>query len=59
VAAYDPKRTSTAHRRPSQSIIDITKPLSSSVHERIIVGKEGGASFKGLNRALKLLCRHS
>jgi hypothetical protein len=41
------------------SIIDITKPLSSSVHERILVGKEGGASFKGLNRALKLLCRHS
>jgi hypothetical protein len=54
-ADSDPKRTSTARRRPSQSIIDIDKPLGSSVHDHIIVGKEGSASFKGLKRVLKLL----
>jgi DNA repair protein RadC len=32
----------------TQSIIDIAKPLGISVHDHIIVGKEGHASFKGL-----------
>ena len=32
----------------TQSIVDIAKPLGISVHDHIIVGKEGHASFKGL-----------
>jgi DNA repair protein RadC len=32
----------------TQSIIDVAKPLGISVHDHIIVGKEGHASFKGL-----------
>jgi DNA repair protein RadC len=32
----------------TQSIIDIAKPLGISVHDHIIVGKEGHASLKGL-----------
>jgi DNA repair protein RadC len=32
----------------TQSIIEITKPLGISVHDHIIVGKEGHTSFKGL-----------
>jgi DNA repair protein RadC len=32
----------------TQSIIDIAKPLGISVHDHIIVGKEGHTSFKGL-----------
>ncbi len=32
----------------TQAIVDIAKPLGISVHDHIIVGKEGHASFKGL-----------
>jgi DNA repair protein RadC len=32
----------------TQAIVDVTKPLGISVHDHIIVGKEGHASFKGL-----------
>jgi len=32
----------------TQSIVDIAKPLGISVHDHIIVGKEGHTSFKGL-----------
>ena len=32
----------------TQSIIDVANPLGISVHDHIIVGKEGHASFKGL-----------
>ena len=32
----------------TQSIIDIAKPLGISVHDHIVVGKQGHASFKGL-----------
>ncbi len=32
----------------TQSIMEIAKPLGISVHDHIIVGKEGHASFKGL-----------
>ena len=32
----------------TQSIVEIAKPLGISVHDHIIVGKEGHASFKGL-----------
>jgi DNA repair protein RadC len=32
----------------TQSIIDVAKPLGIAVHDHIIVGKEGHASFKGL-----------
>ena len=32
----------------TQSIIEVAKPLGISVHDHIIVGKEGHASFKGL-----------
>jgi DNA repair protein RadC len=32
----------------TQSIVDIAKPLGIAVHDHIIVGKNGHASFKGL-----------
>jgi DNA repair protein RadC len=32
----------------TQAIIDIAKPLGISVHDDIIVGKDGYASLKGL-----------
>jgi hypothetical protein len=32
-----------------QATIEVARPLSISVHERIIVGKEGYPSLKGLN----------
>jgi DNA repair protein RadC len=32
----------------TQSIIDVATPLGIAVHDHIIVGKEGHASFKGL-----------
>jgi DNA repair protein RadC len=32
----------------TQSIVEIAKPLGISVHDHIIVGKEGHTSFKGL-----------
>jgi DNA repair protein RadC len=32
----------------TQAIIEIAKPLGISVHDHIIVGKEGHASLKGL-----------
>jgi hypothetical protein len=35
-----------------QAIIEVAKPLGISVHNHIIVGKEGHASFQGL----KLIC---
>lgn len=37
-----------AHIQMTQAIIDVAKPLGISVHDHIIVGKEGHASFKGL-----------
>jgi DNA repair protein RadC len=39
---------SRADIQMTQSIIDIAKPLGISVHDHIIVGKEGHVSFKGL-----------
>jgi DNA repair protein RadC len=39
---------SRADIQMTQSIVDIAKPLGISVHDHIIVGKEGHASFKGL-----------
>jgi DNA repair protein RadC len=39
---------SRADIQMTQSIIDIAKPLGISVHDHIIVGKEGHASLKGL-----------
>jgi DNA repair protein RadC len=39
---------SRADIQMTQGIIDIAKPLGISVHDHIIVGKEGHASFKGL-----------
>jgi len=32
----------------TQSIVDVAKPLGIAVHDHIIVGKDGHASFKGL-----------
>jgi len=32
----------------TQAIIEVARPLGISVHDHIIVGKEGHASFKGL-----------
>jgi DNA repair protein RadC len=32
----------------TQQIITVAKPLGISVHDHIIVGKDGHASFKGL-----------
>ena len=39
---------SRADIQMTQSILEIAKPLGISVHDHIIVGKEGHASFKGL-----------
>ena len=39
---------SRADIQMTQSIIDVAKPLGIAVHDHIIVGKEGHASFKGL-----------
>ncbi len=38
---------SRADIQTTQSIVEIAKPLGISVHDRIIVGKEGHASLKG------------
>ncbi len=32
----------------TQAIIDVAKPLGISVHDHIIVGKQGHASLKGM-----------
>ena len=32
----------------TQTIIDVARPLGIAVHDHIVVGKEGHASFKGL-----------
>ena len=39
---------STADIQMTRQIVDIAKPLGISVHDHIIVGREGHASFKGL-----------
>jgi DNA repair protein RadC len=39
---------SRADIQMTQAIVDVAKPLGISVHDHIIVGKEGHASFKGL-----------
>src|SRR2546430_1922399 len=39
---------SRADIQMTQSIVEIAKPLGISVHDHIIVGKEGHVSFKGL-----------
>ena len=39
---------SRADVQMTQAIVDVAKPLGISVHDHIIVGKEGYASFKGL-----------
>jgi DNA repair protein RadC len=39
---------SRADIQMTQSIVDVAKPLGIAVHDHIIVGKEGHASFKGL-----------
>jgi DNA repair protein RadC len=39
---------SAADIQMTQAIVDVAKPLGISVHDHIIVGKEGHASFKGL-----------
>ncbi|MCF8478233.1 MAG: DNA repair protein RadC [Pseudolabrys sp.] len=39
---------SRADIQMTQAIIDVAKPLGISVHDHIIVGKDGHASFKGL-----------
>ena len=54
-------RPSVVHNHPSgdptpsgadiqmtQSIVEVARPLGIAVHDHIIVGKEGHASFKGL-----------
>jgi len=32
----------------TREIIDVAKPLGITIHDHIIVGREGHASFKGL-----------
>jgi DNA repair protein RadC len=39
---------SRADIQMTKSIIEVALPLGISVHDHIIVGKEGHASFKGL-----------
>jgi DNA repair protein RadC len=36
------------HRNDARVIVDVAKPLGISVHDHIIVGKDGHASLKGL-----------
>ncbi len=58
---YDTSWADEVHNHPSgdptpsradiqmtQAIVEVAKPLGISVHDHIIVGKEGHASFKGL-----------
>jgi DNA repair protein RadC len=40
---------SRADIQMTREIVDVAKPLGISVHDHIIVGKEGHASLKGLN----------
>ena len=40
--------SSRADIQMTQAIVEIAKPLGISVHDHIIVGKEGHASLKGL-----------
>ena len=42
------RRRRRADIQMTQAIVEIAKPLGISVHDHIIVGKEGHASFKGL-----------
>jgi DNA repair protein RadC len=39
---------SRADIQMTQAIIEVARPLGIAVHDHIIVGKEGHASFKGL-----------
>src|SRR5581483_769051 len=39
---------SRADIQMTQAIVDVARPLGIAVHDHIIVGKEGHASFKGL-----------
>jgi DNA repair protein RadC len=39
---------SRADIQMTQAIVEVAKPLGIAVHDHIIVGKEGHASFKGL-----------
>ncbi len=39
---------SSADIRMTREIIDVAKPLGITIHDHIIVGREGHASFKGL-----------
>jgi DNA repair protein RadC len=39
---------SRADIQMTQAIVEVAKPLGISVHDHIIVGKDGHASFKGL-----------
>ena len=39
---------SRADIQMTQAIVDVAKPLGISVHDHIIVGKDGHASLKGL-----------
>lgn len=48
---------SRADIQMTKAIVDIAKPLGISVHDHIIVGKEGHASMKGLG--LILVCQLS
>jgi DNA repair protein RadC len=43
-----PVQPSRADIEMTQQIVDVAKPLGISVHDHIIVGKEGHASLKGL-----------
>ena len=40
---------SRADIQMTKAIIDVAQPLGISVHDHIIVGKDGHASLKGLN----------
>jgi DNA repair protein RadC len=39
---------SSADIKMTRDIIDVAKPLGITIHDHIIVGREGHASFKGL-----------
>ncbi len=39
---------SDADMRMTRELVDIAKPLGIAIHDHIIVGRDGHASFKGL-----------
>ena len=46
--SYPTRRRPARNIQMTQQIVEVAKPLGISVHDHIIVGKEGHASLRGL-----------